>query len=100
VLATGSVGSFSGNVTYGGNPTTIRASLSGIVNLVLISGNLAGIQFSDLIIVAYGVIKVVSSNTIAGSPPTRAYTMSGANLQVGLSVGSPYVIYTVSVAAF
>jgi len=57
----------------------------------LIFGNNVGYQFYDEIILFNGVITVLSSKTITGSPPARTYSISGININALVATGTASV---------
>ena len=73
----------------------LEGTNTGSKAVILVSGDNGLAGFSDLLILAYGIVIVVSSNDVYGSPPTRAYTTAGvAFLYVTLSVSTAFNIQT------
>ena len=56
--------------------------------LFVVSGDNGSAGFSDLVLMAYGTIFVVSSNAAYGSPPARTYSRSSADFKLALASGS------------
>ena len=54
--------------------------------LMIVTGVGGGAIFSDLLMVSYNTVAVISSNTQQGSPAARTYSISSGNLQ--LTMGS------------
>lgn len=93
--------------TFAGNPeatistaaTTIQTFLTtaDAPCLLQVAGYDAGTggAFCDLVMVAWGAVHVVSSNTSAGVPAARTYTFSSPNVRLAMASGS-YLVRTLA----
>jgi len=77
------------------NATTVSTSATSILGvgsdwggLVIVTGNNAGLIFTDLLFMATSGINVVSTVTISGSPAGRTYTQSSGILRLAMGSGT------------
>lgn len=92
---------FAGNpeVTISTTATTIQTMLTtaDAPCMLQVAGYDAGTAaaFCDLVMVAWGAVHVVSSNTSAGVPAARTYTFSSPNVRLAMASGS-YLVRTLA----